>query len=224
VTPPDKPLDNPIELSAELLLRAYAAGIFPMSESRNDPEIFWVDPETRGVLPLDQFHIPRRLKKTVRQQKFRVTCNTAFADVLNSCRDVPGRKETWINPSILKAVLELHRMGFAHSIECWQDDRLTGGLYGIALGAAFFGESMFSTVKDASKVALVHLVARLKRGHFRLLDTQFVTEHLSQFGTREIPARDYLQQLSDALLFRARFPVGEMDEELERTLKDMTAP
>jgi len=219
LNPPKKPPVKPVELSPELLLRAYAAGIFPMSESREDADIFWVDPETRGILPLDDFHIPKSLKKIVRKNVFDVHCNKAFDEVLRLCATVPGRPETWINPSIQRAATELHKMGFAHSVECWQHDQLVGGLYGIALGGAFFGESMFSLKPNASKVALVHLVARLKHGGFKLLDTQFVTEHLTQFGVIEIPARIYLQQLSGALSHRLQFPTGVMDKALEQTLR-----
>jgi len=219
--PPKNPPVKPVELSPELLLRAYAAGIFPMSESRDDADIFWVDPETRGVLPLDDYHIPKSLKKIVRRNDFDVHCNKAFGDVLRLCATVPGRPETWINPSIQRAVTGLHEMGFAHSVECWQQDQLVGGLYGIALGGAFFGESMFSLKPNASKVALVHLVARLKHGRFNLLDTQFVTEHLTQFGVIEIPARIYLEQLSEALSYRVQFPTGVMDEALQQTLSSL---
>ena len=145
------------ELTPELLLRAYAAGIFPMSESRDDPGVFWVDPQVRGVLPMDDFHIPRRLKKTVRSGAFDVRCDTAFAEVLDKCAESKrDRRETWINAAIRNAVIGLHDLGFAHSVETWRDGKLTGGLYGVALGGAFFGESMFSRARDASKVARVH--------------------------------------------------------------------
>ncbi len=196
------------ELTPELLLRAYSAGIFPMSESRDDPGIFWVDPQARGVLPMDAFHIPRRLKKTVRGDTFDVRTDTAFIEVLDLCAETnTDRRETWINLGIRKAVIGLFDMGYAHSIETWADDTLVGGLYGIALGGAFFGESMFSRATDASKVALVHLVARLKMGGFTLLDVQFITDHLRQFGATEIPARVYLEQLDAALQVQGVFPV-----------------
>jgi len=196
------------ELTPELLLRAYSAGIFPMSESRNDPGIFWVDPQARGVLPMDAFHIPRRLKKTVRSDTFDVRTDTAFLDVLDLCAETnTDRRETWINLGIRKAVIGLFDMGYAHSIETWADNTLVGGLYGVALGGAFFGESMFSRVTDASKVALVHLVARLKMGGFTLLDVQFITDHLRQFGATEIPARIYLEQLDAALQIQGVFPL-----------------
>ncbi len=196
------------ELTPELLLRAYSAGIFPMAESRDDAGVFWVDPQVRGVLPLDTFHIPKRLKKTVRSGNFEVRTDTAFIDVLDLCAEKKSdRQETWINLGIRKAVIGLHEMGFAHSIEAWLDGTLVGGLYGIALGGAFFGESMFSRARDASKVALVHLVARLRMGGFTLLDVQFITDHLRQFSAVEIPARLYLERLDAALKVQGVFPL-----------------
>ena len=196
------------ELTPELLLRAYAAGIFPMAESRTASSIFWVDPHLRGVLPLNEFHIPRRLRKTVRRRPFEVRCNTAFETVMRACAAPrPDHPDSWINDQIVRAYTRLHEMGFAHSVECWRDDELVGGLYGVSLGGAFFGESMFSRATDSSKVALVHLLARLRLGGFVLLDVQFVTEHLAQFGVVEIPARDYLLLLNDALRVAAQFPV-----------------
>lgn len=213
--------DDPRRLTPELLIRAYAAGIFPMSERRDDPEVFWVDPKMRGILPLDDFHIPKRLRRTVRQNRFEIRCDHAFPAVIAACaQSGKGRQDTWINAEIEQAVIELHQMGYAHSVECWRDGELLGGLYGIALGAAFFGESMFSRATDASKIALVHLVARLRLGGFRLLDTQFVTEHLKRFGAIEIPARDYLRYLEDALKFEARFDADDEQaaEALDRLL------
>jgi len=199
----------PQDLSPELLLRAYASGIFPMAESHDDPTVYWVEPQQRGILPLDQFHVPRRLKKIVRKSVFEVHCDRDFRQVLNCCAErSEGRDQTWINSTIFDAVVELHEMGFAHSVECWRDGELVGGLYGISLGAAFFGESMFSRESNASKVALVHLVARMRLGGFRLLDTQFVTDHLNQFGAIEIPAADYLELLDDALKFQGIFAAG----------------
>ena len=201
--------DTNSEISPELMLRAYAAGIFPMAKSKFAETVFWVDPRERGILPLDKFHIPKSLRKTVRQNRFDIRCDHAFSKTLEECgRSTPGRRDTWINADIERCVNELHAMGFAHSVECWQDGKLVGGLYGISIGSAFFGESMFSRVADASKVALVHLVARLKLGGFRLLDTQFVTDHLQRFGVIEIPTRDYLVLLEDALKYQAVFPVG----------------
>ena len=197
---------TPQELTPELLLRAYATGIFPMSESQNDPNVYWVEPEMRGILPLDQFHVPKSLKKVVRKNKFEIHCDRAFEQVLDFCAEpAAGRDVTWINQSIRDNVIKLHEMGFAHSVECWREDKLVGGLYGISLGAAFFGESMFSKETDASKVALVHLIARMRLGGFKLLDTQFTTDHLSRFGVIEIPSAQYLDLLDDALQFQGIF-------------------
>ncbi len=201
------------ELTPDLLLRAYATGLFPMAESAEDPELFWVDPERRGILPLDSLHIPRRLKKTLRQGRFEVTADRDFLGVLRGCAErTPNRKSTWINAEIIRLYAALHAMGAAHSIECWHEERLVGGLYGVALGGAFFGESMFSRITDASKVGLIHLVARLRRGGFTLLDTQFVTAHLARFGAVEISRRVYRKRLDAALETEARFP-RELDAE-----------
>ena len=183
------------EITPELMLRAYQAGLFPMAETRSGDKLYWLDPERRGVLPLDGFHLPRRLRRTVLGGGLRVTSDAAFGQVIAGCAEqAPGRDDTWINPEIERLFMALHRMGHAHSLETWQGDTLVGGLYGVALGGAFFGESMFSRATDASKVALVHLVARLRLGGFRLLDTQFVTVHLAQFGAIEI-ARDIYKSL-----------------------------
>ena len=211
---------TPQELTPELLLRAYATGIFPMSESQNDPNVYWVEPEMRGILPLDQFHVPKSLKKVVRKNKFEIHCDRAFEQVLDFCAEpAAGRDVTWINQSIRDNVIKLHEMGFAHSVECWREDKLVGGLYGISLGAAFFGESMFSKETDASKVALVHLIARMRLGGFKLLDTQFTTDHLSRFGVIEIPSAQYLDLLDDALQFQGIFVgsygPGRMSEVIE---------
>ena len=211
---------TPQELTPELLLRAYATGIFPMSESQDDPNLYWVEPEMRGILPLDQFHVPKSLKKVVRKSKFEIHCDRAFEQVLDFCaKPAAGRDVTWINQSIRDNVIKLHEMGFAHSVECWREDKLVGGLYGISLGAAFFGESMFSKETDASKVALVHLVARMRLGGFKLLDTQFTTVHLSRFGVIEIPSAKYLDLLDDALQFQGVFVgsygPGQMSEVIE---------
>jgi leucyl/phenylalanyl-tRNA--protein transferase len=194
-------------ISPELLLRAYAEGIFPMAEKRGDPELFWVSPERRGILPLDRFHVPKRLARTVRRDRFLVTHNEAFAEVMRACSAPgPGREESWINDEILHLYAALHASRRAHSIECWRNGTLAGGLYGVSLGAAFFGESMFSSERDASKVALVHLVARLIAGGFALLDAQFLTQHLAQFGAVEIPRREYLELLKQALRKDAYWP------------------
>ena len=184
----------------EELLACYARGVFPMAEARDDPRVFLVEPDLRGVLPLDRFHIPSRLRRTVRGEPFQVRVDTAFAAVLDACAaSTPGREDTWINDPIRRLYLELHARGHAHSLECWQDEVLVGGLYGVTLGGAFFGESMFSRARDASKVALVHLAARLRKGGWSLLDAQFLTDHLSQFGAVETPQAAYLRLLKVAL-------------------------
>lgn len=187
-------------LTPELLLRAYALGIFPMGQSRSDPTLYWVDPEERGILPLDGLHVPRRLAKTVRQAPYAVTVDRDFPGILRLCAEsAPDRPETWINPRIDALYRDLFVMGAAHSVECWEDGRLVGGLYGVSLGGAFFGESMVSRARDASKIALVHLVARLRHGRYRLLDTQFQTRHLAQFGVIEIPRPRYRELLAEAI-------------------------
>src|SRR5207248_1626844 len=185
----------------------YAAGIFPMAEAAGDPELFWVDPNRRGILPLDAFHVPRRLKRVLRQDRFAVRADTAFAAVIRGCAEASEtRPGTWINEEIVRLYSALFQRGAAHSVECWQEGELVGGLYGVSLGAAFFGESMFSRVTDASKIALVDLVARLRRGGYRLLDTQFLTPHLAQFGAIEITRARYHRLLAEALNYRAGFP------------------
>jgi leucyl/phenylalanyl-tRNA--protein transferase len=188
------------ELTPELILKAYAYGVFPMAKSREDRTVFWVQPKLRGVLPLDRFHVPRSLKKTLRRGLFTVTVDTAFGEVLEGCAETtPSRPDTWINDQIVDLFTDLYHAGVAHSVEVWRDGKLVGGLYGLAMGSAFFGESMFSRVTDASKVALCHLVGILIRGGFTLLDTQFITEHLQRFGTIEISQKHYLVKLSAAL-------------------------
>ena len=187
-------------LTPEILLRAYTAGIFPMSEGRDDPELFWVDPENRGIIPLESFHVPGKLRRRVRNNSFKVKCDTAFALVMEHCAEAAqNRESTWINQTIIDLYTTLHTMGRAHSVECWKEDDLAGGLYGIALNGVFFGESMFSSQADASKVALVYLVARLKQGGYRLLDTQFVTPHLTTFGAIEIARDKYHAMLAEAI-------------------------
>lgn len=189
-----------VEITPELLIRAYRAGFFPMAEAREAERLYWLDPEQRGILPLDGFHLPRRLLRTVESGAFAVTADRDFAGVIAGCAEpAPGREDTWINPVIEALFTELHRRGVAHSVESWQDGVLVGGLYGVALGGAFFGESMFSRATDASKVALVHLMARLRLGGFTLLDTQFVTSHLTRFGAIEVPRDRYKQMLAAAL-------------------------
>ncbi|ARJ65752.1 leucyl/phenylalanyl-tRNA--protein transferase [Magnetospirillum sp. ME-1] len=193
-------------LTSDLLLRAYASGIFPMARSRDENRLYWIDPEQRGILPLDAFHIPRSLRRTLRSGRFEFCCDTAFETVVRACGEpTPDRPETWINEEIVRLFVELFGLGLAHSVEVRLDGELVGGLYGLALGGAFFGESMFSRRTDASKAALVHLVARLRHGGFRLLDTQFVTDHLKQFGAVEIPRADYQKRLAEALDEPARF-------------------
>jgi leucyl/phenylalanyl-tRNA---protein transferase len=195
----------------EELLDCYRRGVFPMADGRDDPRLFLVDPDQRGVLPLDQFHVPKRLARTVRSGLYVVTIDTAFRDVLEACA-APHEKrpETWINQPILELYDALHRRGLAHSVECWQGDTLVGGLYGVRIGAAFFGESMFSRARDASKVALVHLVGHLCAGEFQVLDTQFLTAHLEQFGTQEISRADYKDKLATAINSPSTFPVAEL--------------
>ncbi len=191
------------------LLACYRRGVFPMADSRDDPNLFLVDPDMRGILPLDAFHIPRRLKRTVIQEPYRVTADTAFTRVMEFCAEEgAGRESTWINSAILNLYSALHREGHAHSIECWDGDQLVGGLYGVAIGGAFFGESMFSRATDASKIALVHLAARLIAGGYTLLDAQFHNPHLEQFGLIEIPRADFKARLRDALTVTADFYSG----------------
>ncbi len=177
-----------------------------MGESRDDPTIYWVDPESRGILPIASFHIPRRLRRTLRRTPFRVSVDHAFGAVIEACSEpANGRPTTWINNRIIELYSDLHRMGYGHSVECWDGERLVGGLYGVSIGAAFFGESMFSRAADASKIALVHLVQRLSAGGYTLLDTQFVTDHLAQFGAIDVPRAHYLKLLANALRRRGDF-------------------
>jgi len=199
-------------LQPELLLQAYAIGVFPMAEGRDDPRLFFVDPDRRGILPLDRFHVSRSLRKTVLRRRFQVTCDRAFEATLAGCAEATDRRpDTWINHEIFRLFVALHERGHAHSIECWLDGELVGGLYGVRLGAAFFGESMFSRATDASKVALVHLVARLRAGGFTLLDSQFITSHLQRFGALEIPRAEYRERLERALSTPAQFVPDEGD-------------
>ncbi|WP_262695325.1 leucyl/phenylalanyl-tRNA--protein transferase [Kordiimonas aquimaris] len=212
------------EITPELILNAYASGIFPMADSRTDNDMFWVDPPERGILPLDSFHVSRSLKKAVRHDIFDVTANKAFQQVVESCaQSYKDREQTWISKTIEELYCELHRYGFAHSIECWLNGKLVGGLYGVSLQGAFFGESMFHIEPNASKVALVHLVARLKFGGFELLDTQFGTEHLAQFGVIEIPRKEYRTRLDKALANSdASFSTLQPDVAGERALQLIT--
>jgi leucyl/phenylalanyl-tRNA--protein transferase len=194
-------------LSAELLLGAYAVGMFPMAEDYHDPTIHWIEPRRRAVFPLDRFHVPRSLRKTLRRSRCLLRVDTAFEAVIRACAaPTPDRPSTWLNPELIGLYLELHRRRHAHSVEAWQGERLVGGLYGLRLGGAFFGESMFSRVADASKMALVELVGRLRAGGFALLDAQFMTAHLQQFGAVEISRAEYLARLRRALPLAARLP------------------
>jgi leucyl/phenylalanyl-tRNA--protein transferase len=197
-----------VEITPEVLLKAYACGIFPMAESADDPGIHWIEPPERGVIPLDQFHVPSRLARTVRSGRFAIAINRDFESVLDGCAEPqPGRSRTWINARIRGLYRKLYDIGHCHTVEAYEDGVLVGGLYGVCLGRAFFGESMFHRARDASKVALVHLVARLKAGGFQLLDTQFVTEHLKTFGAIEVPRRHYHKLLEAALVGEADFAV-----------------
>jgi leucyl/phenylalanyl-tRNA--protein transferase len=194
------------EVTPELMLRAYRSGLFPMAETRRGDRLYWLDPEQRGILPLDRFHLPRRLLRTALSGGFAIHADRDFAAVIAACATpAEGREDTWINRDIERLFTALHHQGHAHSVEAWQDGVLVGGLYGVVLGGAFFGESMFSQARDASKVALVHLVARLRLGGFTLLDTQFVTAHLSQFGAYEIPRAQYKAALERAAGAPARW-------------------
>jgi leucyl/phenylalanyl-tRNA---protein transferase len=187
-------------IDLDLLMRAYANGIFPMSDARDDPDTFWIEPQQRAILPLAAFRLSKSLAKTIKHDRFVVTADTAFADVIATCAESrDDRRETWINPDIEDAFCQLHALGHAHSIECWMDGKLAGGLYGMAMGRAFFGESMFSRATDASKVALAWLVARMKLGGFELLDCQFITDHLASLGATEISQPEYLVLLEAAL-------------------------
>jgi leucyl/phenylalanyl-tRNA---protein transferase len=195
-----------LRLSPEILLSAYAGGVFPMAESADDPELFWVDPHHRGIIPLDGFHVSHRLRRLVRQGRFEVRCDDAFEEVVRGCAAATEKRpNTWINDEIARLYRALFARGSAHSVECRRGGVLVGGLYGVSIGAAFFGESMFSRETDASKVALVHLVARLRLGGYRLLDTQFLTPHLARFGAIEISRARYHRLLASALAYRASF-------------------
>ena len=187
-------------ITPEILLRAYSAGLFPMAESAEDPDVYWVQPKVRGIIPLDAFHISRSLARTMRRKPFDIRVDTAFDRVMELCAEsTDDRPTTWINPLILTLYKELHRMGYTHSVEAWEGDELVGGLYGVSLGSAFFGESMFSRRRDASKICLVHLVERLRERGFTLLDTQFTTEHLKTFGAIDISRKDYEKLLEMAM-------------------------
>jgi leucyl/phenylalanyl-tRNA---protein transferase len=211
------------DITPDLVLRAYTIGYFPMAERRQDSEIFWVCPHHRGIIPLDQVHIPRKLRRFCETHPYQITCNQDFTGVITGCAEAkPKRPDTWINPAIQALFLALHHSGHAHSIEIWEasggNRKLMGGLYGIAMGGAFFGESMFSRADNTSKLALLHLCARLRFSGFTLLDTQFITKHLTQFGAIEIGKDDYLEMLQDALSIPAQFYSGAADFDWLRLL------
>lgn len=215
-----------VQVTPDLLLRAYAAGVFPMAEGRRSDRLYWLDPALRGVLPIDSgFHLPRRLKRTALSGRFEVTADREFVGVIRGCAEpAPGRTDTWINDEIERLFTDLYLHGAGHSVEVRQDGRLVGGLYGVALGGAFFGESMFSRVTDASKVALVHLVARLRICGFVLLDTQFLTEHLARFGAVEIPKAEYKRRLAAALEVPAQWRADLPAEAVAEEIRHMRAP
>jgi len=204
-----------IEITPEVLLKAYACGIFPMAESADDPALYWIEPEMRGIIPLDNFHVPARLKRTVRTTPFTVWIDRDFDAVIEGCaEEKPDRARTWINDRIRKIYRSLFEHGHCHSVEVYDGDSLVGGLYGVSLGRAFFGESMFHHARDASKIALVHLIARLIAGGYRLLDTQYVTEHLKTFGAVEVQKRRYHRLLQEALVGEADFAALPIDRPL----------
>ena len=201
-----------VDITPEVLLKAYACGIFPMAESAEDPALYWIEPERRGIIPLDRFHVPTRLARTVRSNRFRVAIDRDFDAVLDGCsQPMPGRTRTWINVRIRNLYRRLYERGDCHTVEVYEGGELVGGLYGVSLGRAFFGESMFHRARDASKVALVHLVARLKAGRYRLLDTQFVTEHLRTFGAIEVSRPAYHKLLDAALVGEGDFGALALD-------------
>ena len=208
------------DLTPDMLLRAYSIGVFPMAEDRDDPELVWVDPRMRGIIPMSKFHVPRRLRRTVRNDTFEVTFDRDFAGVIEGCAEATeGRPRTWINSRIVDLYTSLHFKGHGHSVECWQDGDLVGGLYGISLKGVFFGESMFSRATDASKVALVHLAAKLSVGGYAFIDTQFITKHLSRFGAIEVPRNEYRGLLAAALKFDSEFGVDYDAGDLEAILQ-----
>lgn len=217
-------LSSRMHLTPEIILKAYCLGLFPMAESRDDPHVHWIDPDWRGILPFENFHIPRSLRKTVRQGRFQVRCDTDFRSVIKACaRPTPKRKDTWINNAIADLFTDLFEMGYAHSIESWEGPDLVGGLYGVAIGGVFFGESMFSRTDDASKVAFVDLVARLEKSGFLLLDTQFTNAHLLRFGAIEIPRERYKRLLQKALAKNCQFLTGALSaSELEAFMQSRT--
>lgn len=206
-------------ITPQVLLKAYSAGIFPMAESATDPALYWIEPDERGVIPLERFHVSTSLRKAVRKQNFEIRIDTAFEDVIKFCAEKTNDRDvTWINNRILKLYTQLHKMGCCHSVETWLDGNLVGGLYGVRIGAVFFGESMFSRADNASKVALVHLVARLNAGGFKLLDAQFLNPHLTQFGTYTIAKNEYRPILDAALDGNGDFAAFKLDRDAEAVL------
>jgi leucyl/phenylalanyl-tRNA---protein transferase len=207
-------------ITPQVLLKAYSAGIFPMAESADDPSLYWIEPEERGVIPLKGFHVSTSLRKVVRKRKFEIKIDTAFDRVIRFCAEKTQQRDvTWINDRILRLYNQLHKMGCCHSVESWRDGALVGGLYGVRIGAVFFGESMFARETDASKVALVHLVARLNAGGFKLLDAQFLNPHLKQFGTYTIKKQDYRPVLDEALDGAGNFTRFTQDDDGEAVLR-----
>ncbi len=216
MTARDSPL---LEITPQVLLKAYTCGIFPMAESADDPQLYWIEPQARGVLPLDSMTVPKRLQRTIRQEPYEIRVDSDFDGVIAGCAaSRPGRRTTWINERIRKLYRELHRLGYCHTVEAWHEGQLVGGLYGVALGGAFFGESMFSEMRDASKIALVYLCARLIHGRFVMLDTQFVTDHLKQFGTIEVERAEFHRQLERALRTEGDFFRLEQEPTPDRVL------
>lgn len=209
-----------IEITPQVLLKAYACGIFPMAESADDNALYWIEPEQRGILPLDAIHVPKRLSRTIRQGRFEIRTDSDFDGVINGCAGArPERRSTWINDRIRTLYGELFNLGHCHTVEAWREGRLVGGLYGVHLGGAFFGESMFSHERDASKTALVYLAARLKFGGFLLLDTQFVTNHLTRFGATEVTRDAFQRLLEEALAVSADFFALSAEESPDSVLQ-----
>ncbi len=213
------------KITPELVLNAYAQGVFPMAESAVSSEVYWVDPKMRGIIPLNEFHLSRKLAKRIRQQPFDIKIDTAFTQVIAGCAasETSGnRKETWINEEIISLYSDLFDKGFVHTIECWQGNKIVGGLYGVSIAGAFCGESMFHRATDASKIALCYLVARLKKGGYHILDTQFITSHLAQFGAIEIPRQDYKKRLKQAMMMDGNFYSLPDDSMPETILQSLT--
>lgn len=213
------------KITTELIIAAYSQGVFPMAEKATSTDVYWVDPEMRGIIPLDKFHLSKKLSQNIRKRKFEIRVDTDFDQVIRGCAAsyaTAKREETWINNQIITLYGKLFEQGIVHTIESWQNNKLVGGLYGLSLGGAFCGESMFHTVTDASKVALAYLVARLKVGNYKLLDTQFITSHLSQFGAMEIPRHDYKMRLKEALKIKTDFYSLTSDASPETILQSLT--